>query len=159
MPVLLRAASKESVNCPARSDQELEVGGAVTEVPPEVADLLGSPQAVRVRGDSEDMHVATWYNFLNDHRNIRACPLYVRAPAMRNGDATDGHGQRPYAQPELPFHSHVSADPAQAADAAQRSSGEAHRSVLCAPVSVPGNRPESHSAARPFPGSSPGRVG
>jgi hypothetical protein len=39
------------------ADQELEVRGAVTEVHQEVADLLGSPRAVRVRGNAEDMHV------------------------------------------------------------------------------------------------------
>jgi hypothetical protein len=41
----------------AIADQEPEVGGAVSEVHQEVADLLGSPGAVRVGGDPEDVHV------------------------------------------------------------------------------------------------------
>jgi hypothetical protein len=59
MPVLARAAPDDSVNLPgAVADQETEVRCAVTEVHQEVADLLGGPRAVRVRGDPEDVHVA-----------------------------------------------------------------------------------------------------
>ena len=38
-------------------DQEPEVGGAIVEVHQQVADLLGGPWPVRVRGDAEDVHV------------------------------------------------------------------------------------------------------
>src|SRR5205085_346093 len=40
------------------ADQEPEARGAITQIHHEVADLLYSPRAVRVRGDSEDVHVA-----------------------------------------------------------------------------------------------------
>ena len=40
------------------TDQKPEVRGAVTKVHQEVTDLLGSPRPVRVRSDSEDVHVA-----------------------------------------------------------------------------------------------------
>ncbi|HEY6315164.1 MAG TPA: hypothetical protein VIY52_30775 [Streptosporangiaceae bacterium] len=39
-------------------DQEPEVGGAITQVHHQVADLLYGPPAVRVRGDSGDVHVS-----------------------------------------------------------------------------------------------------
>ena len=42
----------------AVADQELEVRGTVPEVHQEVADLLGSPGAIWMGGDSEEMHVA-----------------------------------------------------------------------------------------------------
>ena len=59
MPTLASAASNDSVNWPrAVADQEPEVGGAVAEVHQQVADLLGGPRAVRVRGHAEDVHVA-----------------------------------------------------------------------------------------------------
>ena len=38
-------------------DQEPEAGGAIVEVHQQVADLLGGPWPVRVRGDAEDVHV------------------------------------------------------------------------------------------------------
>ena len=40
------------------ADQELEVCGAVAEVHQEVANLLGSPRAVRVRGYPGEVHIA-----------------------------------------------------------------------------------------------------
>ena len=40
------------------ADQEPEAGGAITQIHQEVADLLYSPRAVRVRGDPEDVPVA-----------------------------------------------------------------------------------------------------
>jgi hypothetical protein len=40
------------------ADQEPEVRGAVTQIYQKIADLLGGPWAVRVRGDAEDVHVA-----------------------------------------------------------------------------------------------------
>jgi hypothetical protein len=58
MPVLATAASEESVNCPARADQEPEVLGVIANVHQEVADLLGGPRSVRVSGHSEDVDVA-----------------------------------------------------------------------------------------------------
>src|SRR5271167_4917569 len=39
------------------ADQEPEARGAITQIHHEVADLLYSPRAVRVRGDPEDVHV------------------------------------------------------------------------------------------------------
>ena len=39
------------------ADQEPEARGAITQIHHEVADLLYSPRAIRVRGDSEDVHV------------------------------------------------------------------------------------------------------
>ena len=39
------------------ADQEAEVRGVLAEVHQEVADLLGGPRAVGVRGDAEDVHV------------------------------------------------------------------------------------------------------
>ena len=41
----------------AVADQESEVRGAVTKVHQQVADLLGGPRPVRVRGHPEDVHV------------------------------------------------------------------------------------------------------
>ena len=59
MPALARTASKECGELPgAVADQEPEVRGAVAEVHQEVADLLGGPRPVRVRGDPEDVDVA-----------------------------------------------------------------------------------------------------
>jgi len=40
------------------ADQEPEAPGAVSEIHQEIADLLGGPGAVRVRGDFENVHVA-----------------------------------------------------------------------------------------------------
>jgi hypothetical protein len=40
------------------ADEELEVCSVVAEVRPQIADLLGGPRPVRVRGDSEDMDEA-----------------------------------------------------------------------------------------------------
>ncbi len=40
------------------ADQEPEIRCAVTKVHQEVADLLGRPRAVRIRGNAEDVHVA-----------------------------------------------------------------------------------------------------
>ena len=42
----------------AVADQELKARGVVAEVHQEVADLLGGPRPVRVRGHAEDVHVA-----------------------------------------------------------------------------------------------------
>jgi hypothetical protein len=43
--------------CPV-ADQEPEAGGAITQIHQEVADLLHGPGTVRVRGHTEDVHVA-----------------------------------------------------------------------------------------------------
>ena len=51
-------------------DQEPEAGGAVTQVHQEVADLLDSPGPVRVRGDTEDMHITAAY--LHDEQAVQA---------------------------------------------------------------------------------------
>ena len=40
------------------ADQEPEVRGAITEIHEQVADLLGGPRPVRMRGHPEDVHVA-----------------------------------------------------------------------------------------------------
>src|SRR5215469_15669613 len=40
------------------ADQEPEARGAVAEIHQEIADLLGGPGPVRVRGDSANVHVA-----------------------------------------------------------------------------------------------------
>jgi hypothetical protein len=40
------------------ADQEAEVRGAIAEVHQEIADLLGGPRPVRIRGDPEDVNVA-----------------------------------------------------------------------------------------------------
>ena len=40
------------------TDQEPEARGAITQIHQEVADLLYSPRAVRLRADPEDVHVA-----------------------------------------------------------------------------------------------------
>jgi hypothetical protein len=40
------------------ADQEPEVRGPITEVHEQIADLLGGPRPVRVRGDPDDVHVA-----------------------------------------------------------------------------------------------------
>jgi hypothetical protein len=59
MPALTRTASNDAVNCPARSrTRNREARGAVAEIHQEIADLLGGPGPVRVRGDSENVHVA-----------------------------------------------------------------------------------------------------
>jgi hypothetical protein len=65
IPVLARTASNDVVNLPgAVADQESEVGGVLSEVHHEVADLLGGPRAVGAAGlaapvvdDTEDGHV------------------------------------------------------------------------------------------------------
>jgi hypothetical protein len=44
------------------TDQEPEPRGVVTEVHRQVPDLLGSPRPVRVRGHSEDVHLAPCQN-------------------------------------------------------------------------------------------------
>jgi hypothetical protein len=39
------------------ADQEPEIPGAITKIHQEIADLLHGPWSVRVRGDSQDMHI------------------------------------------------------------------------------------------------------
>jgi hypothetical protein len=59
MPALTRTASNDAVNCPGPvAGQEPEACGAVAEIHQEIADLLGGPRPVRVRGDSGNVHVA-----------------------------------------------------------------------------------------------------
>jgi hypothetical protein len=55
--VLAKTASKESVNCPARGPGTGSPRRG-HQVHQEVADLLGGPRPVRVRGDPEDVYVA-----------------------------------------------------------------------------------------------------
>jgi hypothetical protein len=59
--------------------QELEAGGAITQMYQQVAGLLHSPGPVRVRGDTEDVHV-TAAN-LHDEQAVRAlqghCAVHV----------------------------------------------------------------------------------
>jgi flagellar motor protein MotB len=58
MPVLARAAPGGCGELPgAVADQEPEARGVVAEVHQEVADLLGGPGTVRVRGHAEDVYV------------------------------------------------------------------------------------------------------
>ena len=49
-----------SVNCPAlsRTSEEPEIRSAITQIYQKIADLLGGPGTVRVRGHAEDVHVA-----------------------------------------------------------------------------------------------------
>ena len=57
MPALARAASKESVNCPARARTRNRK--SVARSPrshQEVPDLLYSPWPVQMRGHAEDVH-------------------------------------------------------------------------------------------------------
>ena len=59
MPALARTRVEGVGELPgAVADQEPEVRGAVAEVYQEVADLLGGPRPVRVRGDPGDVDVA-----------------------------------------------------------------------------------------------------
>jgi hypothetical protein len=59
MPALTRTASKRRGALPGPvADQEPEACGAVAEIHQEMADLLGGPGPVRVRGDSENVCVA-----------------------------------------------------------------------------------------------------
>jgi hypothetical protein len=58
----------------AVADQEPEVRGAVAEVHREVADLLGGPRPVRVRGDPEDVDVAR--ADFDDEQAVKALERY-----------------------------------------------------------------------------------
>jgi hypothetical protein len=51
-------------------DQEPEARGAITQIHQQVADLLDSPRAVRVRCDPEDVHVAA--ADLDDEQAVQA---------------------------------------------------------------------------------------
>jgi len=61
------------------ADQEPEVRGAIAQIHQQVADLLYSPRAVRVRGDPEDVHVAA--ADLDDEQAVQAaeshCAVHV----------------------------------------------------------------------------------
>jgi len=56
------------------ANQELKVRGAVTEIHQEVADLLGGPRAVRIRGHAKDMHVAG--AGFHDEQAVQAAEAY-----------------------------------------------------------------------------------
>src|SRR5690242_10376754 len=59
MPVLARTASKDAANCPARSRIRKRKSAARSpELHQQIADLLGGPPPVRVRGDPKDRDVA-----------------------------------------------------------------------------------------------------
>jgi hypothetical protein len=96
MPALARTASKDSVNCPARSDQEPEACGAVVEIHQEIADLLGGPRPVRVRGDLEDVDVAA--ADFHDEQAVQALESH-RAVHM---EEVDGKHRRSLHMQELP---------------------------------------------------------
>jgi hypothetical protein len=58
MPALARTASKKPVNCPALSRTRNRKSATRSPgVHQEIADLLGGPRPVRVRGDPEDVYV------------------------------------------------------------------------------------------------------
>ena len=59
------------------ADQEPEVRGAIAQIHQQVADLLGSPGPVRVRGDAEDVHVAR--AGLHDNRQYRRCRVTAQS--------------------------------------------------------------------------------
>ena len=56
-------AGQDCAGCPGElpcpvTDQEPEIPGAIAEIHQEIADLLGGPRPVRVRGHSQDMHIS-----------------------------------------------------------------------------------------------------
>jgi hypothetical protein len=60
MPALARTTPKDPGELPGPvADQEPEACGAAAEMHPEIADLLGGSRPVRVRGDPEDVDVAS----------------------------------------------------------------------------------------------------
>jgi hypothetical protein len=90
MPALARAASKVSVNCPARSRTRNRKSSArVAEVHQEVADLLGGPRPVRVSGDSEDVDVSR--AGFDDEEAVQA-PECRRAVHVEEVGGEDGRG-------------------------------------------------------------------
>ena len=70
IPEAVRTASKDSVNCPARSRIRKRKLAAVAEVQREIADLLGSPRPVRMGGDPEDVDIARAY--FDDEEAVQA---------------------------------------------------------------------------------------
>jgi hypothetical protein len=75
----------------AVADQEQEVCGAVAEVHQEVADLLGGPRPVRVRGDPEDVDVAR--ADFDDEEAVQALERY-RAVHVEEIGGEHGRGLR-----------------------------------------------------------------
>jgi hypothetical protein len=96
MPALARTASKDAVNCPARSRTRNRKSAAITEVHQEVTDLLGGPRPVRVRGDPEDVHIAG-----TDLDHEQAVQALERHGAVHVEEVRDEHGRCLGAQ-ELP---------------------------------------------------------
>ena len=64
------------------TDQEPEARGAVTEIHQEIADLLGCPRPVRVRGHPEDVYVTG--TDLHDEQAVQTpeghCAVHVKVP-------------------------------------------------------------------------------
>jgi hypothetical protein len=73
----------------AVADEEPEACGAVAEVHQEVADLLGRPRAIGVRGDPKDMHVAG--TDLDDEQAVQA-PEGDRAVHVEEVGGEHGRG-------------------------------------------------------------------
>jgi hypothetical protein len=71
----------------AVADQEPEACSTVTEVHREVADLLGGPGPIRVRGDPEDVHVAG--ADFDDEQAVQAleghCAVHVKEVGGEHG--------------------------------------------------------------------------
>jgi len=89
MPVLARGRVEGAGDLPgAVADQEPEGRGPVTEVPEQVADLLGGPRAVRVGGDPQDVPVTG-----ADLHDEQAVPAPERYRAVHLDEVSGQHGR------------------------------------------------------------------